>query len=262
MQITSENSKMDISCIYVNYRSTHFLEQSLESLFQFERDTFYEVIVVNNDHNEQQEIENLQSKFNIRVIPSLHNPGFGTSANIGAREAKGEVLFFVNPDTKWKESIFRKVLKKIDDEKKLGALGLQLVSLEGKKEEKKRKSPFSFPLAFSYSGKELTWVSGGALFIPKEKFRIVGGFDERFFMYFEDMDLCVRLQELGFQVFSEENYELIHYGGKSHVSKKSQKKLYDRSLYQYTKKHWSFAQYYFFRVAHPFYRFLFPYGRR
>ncbi len=67
MQTTFKNSKPDVSCIYVNYRSAKFLERSLESLFQYEQDTSYEVIIVNNDQNEQGELETIK-KNSVRIL--------------------------------------------------------------------------------------------------------------------------------------------------------------------------------------------------
>jgi GT2 family glycosyltransferase len=142
-------------------------------------------------------------------------------------------------------------------------VGVQMVSSEGISEVHNAGKFFTLQnfLRLGSNEKSVEWLSGGAFFIPKKVFQELQGFDERFFMYFEDMDICLRLQKKGYKVLLHTEQELIHLGGRSHKTKKSQKKVYDQSLYKYTKKHWPFFQYVFFRIAHPVYRFLFPYGR-
>lgn len=243
MQTTSKTSKPEITCIYVNYHSVTLLERSLESLAGFESDTLYEVIIVNNDQQEEAEIRRIGEKFSATVLPYTQNVGFGVAVNRGATQASGSILFFVNPDTQWTEAFFQYVVSTFQNIKNLGALGIELVSPSGKKE------------------KETEWLSGGALFIPQKVFTELGGFDERFFMYFEDKDLCLRLQQAGYQIIRDNTHTLVHFRGRSHVSKKSQKRIYDQSLYKFTKKHWPWWKYGIFRILHPFYRFLFPYGR-
>ncbi len=266
MPTTIENFKPEISCIYVNYRSSSLLESSLRSLLEHETSVPFEIIVVNNDRNEKKEIDELCKKYGAERIEAFQNPGFGSSINTGAAKAQGEILFFINPDTRWKSPFFPTVLDKFHSNKNIGALGIQLVSPEGVPESIKEGKVFSLSMMSFVSGTDTpprsAWVSGGALFIPKHIFQEVGGFDERFFMYFEDMDLCFRLQKQGYEIVFQDNCQIIHLGGKSHVTKASQKQIYDRSLYLYTKKHWSPFTHFFFRVFHPFYRLLFPYGRK
>lgn len=257
-----ENSKPEISCIYVNYRSARLLESSLASLFRHESDTPFEVIIVNNDQNEQEAIIPIAQKYNATVLEAFHNPGFGTSANTGANRARGEILFFINPDTEWKEPFFESIQKKFSESKDLGAVGVQLVNPKGVPEEQGIHSRFLFPNPFRKKEKKnIEWLSGGALFIPKNIFLSVAGFDENFFMYFEDMDLCSRIQKSGHTLALHQDQELIHFGGQSHRTKKSQKKVYDQSLYRYTRTHWPLWQHVCFRILHPLYRFFFPYGR-
>lgn len=264
MLTTSENSKPAISCIYVNYHSEGFLERSLESLVQYEIQVPFEVIIVNNDETEKTEVAVLGKKYGAKVVENFHNPGFGTAANRGAEEAEAPLLFFINPDTEWRESFFAEVSKKFAEEKNLGALGIQLISPEGIPETRAKGKVFTLGNSFwpFFSMRQSDWLSGGALFIPANIFHEIGGFDERFFMYFEDMDLCVRLQKIGYKLALHTEQQLIHFGGKSHSTKKSQKSYYDQSLYKYTKKHWSAWQHHVFHLLHPVYRFLFPYGRK
>jgi GT2 family glycosyltransferase len=266
MPITIENFKPEISCIYVNYRSASLLESSLRSLLEHETRVPFEVIVVNNDRNEKKEIDGLCKQYGVECIEAFQNPGFGSAINTGAAKARGEILFFINPDTQWKSALFPIILDILRTNTNIGALGIQLVSPEGVPESTKAGRAFSFPIPPFVSESDnlpgSAWVSGGAMFIPKHIFQEVGGFDECFFMYFEDMDLCLRLQKQGYEIVFQDDCQIIHLGGKSHITKASQKQIYDRSLYLYTKKHWSPFAHFLFRVLHPFYRLTFPYGRK
>lgn len=264
MQTILKNSKVDISCIYVNYHSVQFLENSLKSLFEWEKDNSYEVIIVNSDASEEKSVALLAEKFQAKVISAFHNPGFGAAVNLGALQAEGEILFFVNPDTQWQESFFENALQVMKKEIRIGALGIQMASLNGMPEKQNCGRSLSCKSFFTPKNlfrKELDWVGGGALFVSQEAFLTVGGFDEHFFLYFEDMDFCVRLKQLGFSIAQDTAHTLIHHGGKSHANKKIQKKYYDQSMYKYAKKHWSFWEYMTFRLLHPLYRFFYPYGR-
>lgn len=263
MPTTFVNSKPEISCIYVNYRSAEFLLDSLQSLFLHETTVPFEVIVVNNDEQEKNTLEALQQKYPLHIIEAFHNPGFAASANKGAEEARGNILFFVNPDTKWQESFFQEAVQVLNNTPHLGALGIQLISPTGIFEGQNTGKHFSFLGIFQKNerSQEVDWLSGGALFVHKNIFQKLGGFDKQFFMYFEDMDFCLRLQKEGYQLKLHTEKKIMHLGGKSHRSKRIQKKIYDQSLYRYTKKHWPFYQHLLFHILHPCYRFFFPYGR-
>ncbi len=263
MPTTSKNSNPVISCIYVNYRSAPFLEHSLSTLFAFEKNSNFEVIVVNNDQQESGHVEQLQETFSLKVQNAFQNPGFGASANIGAEFASGEILFFVNPDTRWQENFFLAVLQKFQEAPEIGAIGIQLVSPQGIPEKETGGKTLTFLGLCGFSGhsQRKEWLSGGALFIRRDIFQELGGFDEQFFMYFEDMDFCLRLQRRGYTILLDTEHHLIHLGGQSHVTRVSQKRIYDRSLYQYTKKNWNTIHHLIFRFFHPLYRFFFPYGR-
>ena len=263
MPTTSENSKPEITCIYVNYRSAELLSRSLQSLFRYEPQIPFEVIIVNNDQSEEEAIRALGVQFGAHIETAFQNPGFGAAANIGAERAVGRLLFFVNPDTEWQTGFFEEAGDFFKNDTQLGALGVQLVSSEGVWEQHNAGSDLTPISLFSCADKRscIEWLSGGALFVPKKVFQELGGFDERFFLYFEDMDFCLRLRKKGYRLKLFSQKQLIHLGGKSHADKRSQKKFYDQSFYWYTKKHWPLFPYVVLRVLHPVYRFFFPYGR-
>jgi GT2 family glycosyltransferase len=273
-----------------------------------------EVLIINNDQSEEEELRRVAEKYSVTLLASPGNVGFATAANQAAVAASGELLFFVNPDTEWREPLFSKIQEHFTNQT-LGVLGIGLCSQEGLLEKgnggnflswksffikgiKPQSKPWTrgpfvashgvlnlcYPSLFGNKKsflfhslqtvinkeppggskkqiQEVAWVSGGALACRRESFTALKGFDQRFFMYFEDMDFCKRAKESGLSVLLDQSIALIHFRGKSHSSKKSQKKIYDTSLYLYIHKHWSPVERLPFLFLHKIYRFLYPYGR-
>ncbi|MDP3957058.1 MAG: glycosyltransferase family 2 protein [bacterium] len=245
------NANPSISLIFVNYRSARYLAVALESLFSFERSTdFFEIIVVNNDPSESATLQSLQQATPFFLIENNENSGFSRAGNLGAKQAKGELLGFINPDVLWMGASLRKIAHVFGEDSQAGVLGMMLL------DEKKRPEVWSagpdpslvalllnnlFPLRKKFSAEKkafsVVWVSGGALFIRRGLFADIGDFDERFFLYFEDVDLCKAVRKLGFSVVCHPEFPLIHLGGKSQESKRLQKKHYYDSQEKYFEKH-------------------------
>lgn len=258
----------EFSLIFVNYRSARYLSMALRSLFASEIGSSFEVIVVNNDSQEERILTSLQRFFPFRLIQSGDNSGFGAGNNLGARVARGGIIGFVNPDTFWEDGKLEDIKKLFLEDFGMGVLGLRLVDENGDHEAWSAGSlPTlsrivlnNIPLVETFrrvsEGAAVEWVSGGALFVRRELFRELGGFDDRFFLYFEDADLCARAREAGYAVRLDPEIFLKHYGGKSHRSKKRQKNDFFRSQDLYFQKHRPVWEYFSLR----FLRFL-RYGR-
>jgi GT2 family glycosyltransferase len=261
MTTTLENTHPKISCIYVNYRSAALLRESLHSLVLCEPEGLYEVIMVNNDISEKEDLQELQQEFPQVTVLISENKGFGAGANKGALEARGDLLFFVNPDTRWNDPFFSWAEKQFLEDAYLGALGIKVCLPSGEEEPASWGEALRLRTLVGSRQKRLDWVSGAAVFVSREAFFSVGGFDERFFLYFEDMDLCVRLGQSGYDIQRSSHHSLTHYSGKSHSSRKLQKKFYDDSLYAYVQKHWPSVPAALFCLVHPLYRYFSPYGR-
>jgi GT2 family glycosyltransferase len=240
-----------ISLIFVNYRSMEYLTNALKSLFAREKETdFFEVIVANNDISENEALVNLQKTFPFQLVESGDNIGFGRGNNLGAKRAQGKILGFVNPDIVWTNECLEKIASAFDSDQKLGVLGMALLDKNKKPEawsfdkEPSLTNLFYnnlFPLRQALGKKEKIslhdWVSGGALFIRTDLFFAIGGFDEQFFLYFEDVDLCGEVRKRGFSVKQDVSLSLVHLGGKSHLSTRDQKKYFLESQKKYFAKH-------------------------
>ncbi|MDO8565751.1 MAG: glycosyltransferase family 2 protein [Candidatus Moranbacteria bacterium] len=245
------NANPSVSLIFVNYRSARYLTGALKSLFSFElADDFFEVIVVNNDSSERIALQNLQRAFPFLLIESSENTGFGCGCNLGARRARGAILGFINPDVLWEGTYLRKIAAVFGENRQVGVLGMALFDTKRRPEAWSvgeepsfislslnnflpvRRAAYQNQKSFSSD-----WVSGGALFVRAALFAEIGGFDERFFLYFEDADLCKVVRRLGFSVISCPQFPLIHLGGKSQISRQLQKKHFYDSQKKYFEKH-------------------------
>lgn len=245
------NASPHISLIFVNYRSSQLLFNALTSLFSFEQESdLFEVIVVNNDISESQELQELKRIFPFLLIESGENIGFGRGNNLGAERARGKILGFINPDVLWVGPLLHKMTRFFNEKPAIGVLGMALLS-EDKSPEPWSAGPepslanlfrnnlfHSKYAAWKEPGLSFPdWVSGGALYIRTELFSAIGGFDERFFLYFEDVDLCTEARKRGFSIARHASFPLIHLGGKSQLSPLLQKKHFYDSQKGYFGKH-------------------------
>jgi GT2 family glycosyltransferase len=203
----------------------------------------WEVVVVDNNSTDGSidYFKNLQSQFdNFSVTTSSHNNGFAKASNIGAGSASGEFLLFLNPDTEFIETGMQKVLDFFNSKnkmEKIGIVGAKLLNPDYSIQHSCRSFPtlarqfyesyflyriFSHSKIFgSYflSGwnheniRKVGWLSGAFMLIKKEVFKKFGGFDEDYFMYSEDADICLRLSRAGFKNYYFSQYSIRHDGG-------------------------------------------------
>jgi len=244
-----------ISIIIVNYHSEKYLIKCLYSIYKHSFKEDFEIIVVNNDQKDK--IKELIQKFSeVKIYQNEKNLGFGAGNNVGARIAKGDILLFLNPDTEIISKNIEDIFSLFQKNDKLGIIGSQLWLDDNKIQ------PWSVGYEISLlnliknnlgltSGQniwqakekvEADWVSGAALFIRKDTFEKTGGFDEKFFMYFEDMDLCKRVRARGNIILYNPNFKVRHIGGRSYPEKNFQKKDYYKAQEYYFKKHRNFFE--------------------
>lgn len=259
------NTEPFFSLVFVNYQSADHLREALFHLRQKEGDSsLYELIVVNNDRRERELLASLVQEFPaIKIVENSENSGFGAGNNLGAKTARGTVLGFLNPDLVWKEALLAQVQKVFLEDAGLGIAGPSLLTEAGEPELwsggpeptlsqilKNNLLGFRRSPAWGAPGKEKwkgNWISGAALFVRHSLFRNLGGFDERFFLYFEDVDLCRRARMSGFRVRRLSRVSVFHKSGKSHASLREQKKHFYRSQALYFQKHFSRPSYFFLR---------------
>ena len=256
------NAMLKLSVIIVSYRSAEQVESLLESLKRSDLSQIpHEIIVVNNDFSERSQLDTLFQKFDPTSYFILHtssNLGFGAASNLGAKKATGQHLLFLNPDTLYRSGSFQKFLQDVAIG---GIVGATLYTPTNTVE------PWSYGSAptlwqilrnhtwgweyvqKSFNKKHLGYVSGGALSIAKENFERLDGFDERYFLYFEDVDLCTRARAMRLTVILSPKLTLTHAGGVSQNSHQEQKRHYYRSQLQYFRDHRHSFEYHLLRLA-------------
>ncbi len=227
---------MDISIIIVNYNSLSFIKDCLGSISKItetnkrkKNKLSYEILVVDNKSGDGS-IEYLeeQDKMNdtFRFIANKKNMGFSRASNIGASKAKGKYLLFLNPDTKFLEGDLKDIIvfyNKRNRNGRVGVIGAKILNMDRTLQLSSRSFPtlarqfyesyflyriFKKSRIFgSYfmswwdheSEREVDWLTGSFMFIKKDDFIEVGMFDEDYFIYSEDSDLCLKLYRKGFK---------------------------------------------------------------
>lgn len=236
------------SFIIVSFNTAELTANCLRSLLLNTSRNDREIIVVDNASSDNSRTL-LAAEFgeNIKLIINPANLGFATANNIGARSARGDILFFLNSDTIINSDIIGPLKNVLDNNQKLGIISPVLLLSDG------QPQPFAYGYfpdlisvflqkmylsdKFKISGKIrlVDWVSGAALIIRKDIFEDIGAWDEKFFLYFEDIDLCRRVKKAGLDVAVIDEIFVTHLGGQS------LKTGYER------KKQYYLAQDYFFR---------------
>jgi len=256
-----------ISLIFVNYQSAWSLSLALKSLFSREPEqSLFEVIVINNDATESRVLQRMAQLLPFRLIENDTNQGFGQGANKAAQAATGTILGFLNPDILWQEPGLSRLRDFFLKQGTSTILGFRLLDEGGNEEAwSAGKAPRLASLFWNNTFQKflpkkfphdepLDWVSGCGLFLPKSTFLDIGGFDERFFLYFEDVDLCVRAKKQGATIVRDSRFVLAHRGGKSFSTRSLQKKNYFLSQKSFFEKHRPPFEFLVIRFLHRFLR--------
>jgi N-acetylglucosaminyl-diphospho-decaprenol L-rhamnosyltransferase len=231
---------MDLSVIIVNWNSTDYLRQCLLSIYQETAKVAFEVVVIDNCSKDESCRELIEERFPQVVFQrSDRNIGFAKACNLGAALSSGRMLLFLNPDTEVHDNVFARMVDVADSTKGVGAVGVRLLNSDGSlqitsiqayptiwnqlldSEFLRRKWPDSklwgIAALFSNSMKpvQVDAISGACLMVTREAWQDVKGFDERYFMYVEDLDLCQRIAQSGYALVYLNYCEVTHHGGKS-----------------------------------------------
>ncbi len=231
---------MKVSVIIVHYQVKDLLRNCILSIQKYFQDFDYEVIVVDN-HSPNQDWKVLIDEFDkVNFIELKENIGFSKANNVGVKYAKGNYVYILNPDTEIEGNYFKEILDFADAQQNFGALGLRMHDAKGNfLPESKRSVPAlinSFEKLFTKLNNdsktyyrndvaetdiaEVEVMTGANLLMKKSVYEEVGGFDERYFMYGEDIDLCFTILRNGYKNFYYGKYSILHYKGESTVKDK------------------------------------------
>ncbi len=247
---------MKFSVVIVEYDSWTHTMRCVESLHGTGYSDF-EVVVVDNGPGRTPEVP-----YPLRLIRNPTNFGFARACNQGVLASTGDFVVFINPDTLVGKNLFEGFEGFFRENPEAGVAGPRIVDGSGNLQLSARREvglisgllgrtsfltrafPKSrlvkrfFPAADPSTGpSEVDWVSGACMAVRREVVEEVGAFDERFFMYFEDADLCRRAREAGWSVHYLPHVEVVHHTGASSRSKPRAIRRLHRSAFLYHRKH-------------------------
>lgn len=180
-----------------------------------------EVIVADNSSKDNT-VSTIKKIKEIKVVENKENFGFAKGNNLGVKASKGKYLLFLNSDVEVRDNGFLKMIEFMDENLKIGVLGAKLTNVDGSSQPSCGNFYTLLNLIFMLFGfnsrmrkspeaiQKVDWVSGASLMIRRDLFENLKGFDENFFMYIEDMELCFRVKKAGFLTYSYPNIKLIH----------------------------------------------------
>lgn len=254
---------MELSIIIINYNTKELTAQTVESVLRSTKELNYEILVVDNSSDERQLYESGQTR--VKVIRSPDNKGFGHACNLGSQQAAGRYVLFLNSDTVMHEGTLEKSVAYLDAHRDIGALGVRTYLEDGTLDHGcKRGFPTPASALYYYLGmdkrhpeskkygayrqtfidenqtSDVDAVSGAYMMIPREVLDEVGGFDESFFMYGEDLDLCYRIKEKGWRVVYFAEGSMTHLKGQSGLHTQSKSMIYHfyNAMILFYKKHY------------------------
>src|SRR5687767_4903679 len=257
---------MLLSVVIVNYNVREFLEQCLVSV---QKSINYlnneaEIIIIDNNSTDGS-IEYLQPGFpGVKFISNNENLGFAKACNQGIERTSGEYVLFLNPDTIVPADCFQKCISFFKSHNDAGALGVKMLNEKGKYlKESKRGFPSPAASFFKLFGlaaifprsklfakyylgyldennnQEVDTIAGAFMMIPREVLERVGGFDESFFMYGEDIDLSYRIKKAGYKNHYLAETSITHFKGKSTQQKNTDyTKVFYNAMDIFVKKHY------------------------
>jgi O-antigen biosynthesis protein len=263
-----------VSIIIVNYNVRDFLHHALVSLQKAMKGIRGEIIVVDNASDDGSN-EMVRRRFpTVQLIASKINLGFAKANNVGLNRARGKFLLLINPDTLVQEDTLRVMINFFQENPDVGLAGCKVLNPDGTFQLACRRSfprPWvAFAKMVGLSGLfpssrllgrynltylspdetyELDAVSGSFMMVRREAYEQVGGLDEDFFMYGEDLDWCYRIQQAGWKNYYVHSTQIIHYKGESTKrSSLDEIRTFYQAMHLFVQKHFSSSKMFAFLI--------------
>jgi N-acetylglucosaminyl-diphospho-decaprenol L-rhamnosyltransferase len=236
-----------LTVLIVTYNSRRLIGNLLEQLQPQLAGLEAEVLVVDNaSHDGTADLVAADYPW-VKLVRSRENLGFAAGNNLGARHAGGRMLLMLNPDAVPEPGAIAEGLQLMRANPRVGLGGGRLLDTDGRTQPSARMFPTLFQefavltgLAARYpqsriwghfdrtwadpaQAAQIDWVPGAFAFMSAELFQRIGGFDERFFLYYEEVDLCRRIQQRGFTIHYWPQLRVQHIGGESAKTVEGQK---------------------------------------
>lgn len=246
---------MKLSIVILNYNARFFLEICLQSVLEAIQKLEAEIIVVDNNSSDES-CKMVLDKFpEITLIRNTENLGFSKGNNIGVARATGDYICILNPDTIVQEDCFEDLLEFIETTSNPGIVGCQLIDGKGQfLPESKRKIPYPLVALKKLLGNGASYYAsdikanevakvdilvGAFMLLKTSVYRQIGGFDEDYFMYGEDIDLCYKALKKGYTNFYFGKTSVIHFKGESTVRDVTYAKRFYKAMQIFYNKHFS-----------------------
>jgi len=255
---------MKLSIIIVNYNTKNFLANCLSAIYKTPPSYPFELIVVDNA-SEDGVRKFLSDKFpKVRIIGNNYNVGFARANNQGLSKAKGECILFLNPDVVPKPEAIDKLVEFMMQHKDAGCVGGKLLNPDGSLQFSCRRFPTFFNVFFGRRSlltklfpnnrisknflltdldynkvQKVDWVMGACMMTRKEVLERIGGFDEDYFLFVEDVDFCYRLRKANLSTYYLPDAQFFHFRGVStdRFWRKSLKE-HNLGMYKFFVKHY------------------------
>jgi N-acetylglucosaminyl-diphospho-decaprenol L-rhamnosyltransferase len=250
----------DLGVVIVNYNAGQHLGRCLDSVFTLSGDCALEVVVVDNASQDGSARRAAESRPEVRLIENPDNRGFARAANQGIAATSAPLVLLLNPDAEVISGTLADLAKLIRDRPRAGAITPLIRNPDGTPYPTGRRLPplgealghvllgpilpgnrftRSYTLADwdRTTEREVDWIAGSAMLLRRQALDEVGPFDERFFMYAEDVDLCTRLRQAGWTVVFCPQVEVHHVGALATGRSKRMPLEHSRSAYRYFAKH-------------------------
>ena len=221
----------NLSIVIVNYRTWSSLSLCLDSIKR-QDNILIDVIVVDNNSDDHQ-ISNFKIQYNwIEWVENSENLGFAKACNLGAHKSNSDWILFLNPDTILEKNCLKPLLSFCEKNDAYRIIGIKQLN-----ENLQNTNSFGFFLSFwaltglsrvilrlfrgsnsYFNNNQITypdWISGSFVLLRRNDYDLLNGWDEDFWMYYEDMDFCKRANDLGLQVTLLNKWKCIHSHGKA-----------------------------------------------
>jgi GT2 family glycosyltransferase len=232
-----------LSVVIINYNTADIIGRCLEAV-QRQENVAFEIIIADNA-SQDNSLQVIREKFpKVTLLANNENLGFGKANNRAVSRCAGKYLYFLNPDAEVQPGVFQTMVDFMESNPEVGLAGTRIVYPDGRPQhsvhlrypgEKYSKTTFS-----GLKG-EVAWVKGASMIVRKSVFQEVGGFDERFFLYSEETDLCLAIRKSGWSIGYIHEATLVHMRGQSergNLPEDVWRKRFESSMIFY-KKHYS-----------------------
>ena len=223
-----------VSVVLVSHNTIKPLRDALRALRQLDEGLISEILVVDNASSDGS-VQMLRSEFpDVRVMHNVTNVGFGIACNQGVEQALGDYVMLLNSDTRVQPGAVPRLLEALVEQPGVALVGPRLINEDGSLQRSAYRFPTPLILlleqtnlaqyipAVAYTAvhhgtrpASVEWLKGACLLARRSVLRQMGPFDPRFFMYAEDIDLCLRLRKQGWDIRYVPDAVVVHLGGRS-----------------------------------------------